>query len=187
MSNICLVSGDEYCCFLVCIWISKNCKGTNKTTPTSASSREYYCVTLTLVSHCLTAVKLSWELISYITITPSALRKNCLVMLRYLQEEQRERRVKSVVPKMYFSCRNKVTMTFKTNNATAEFLHLIFCFVLKHLIFCFVSVLKLTAPALLYPTSAAPPCCCPPLSFLHCNLYLCAKMFKRHVNASNNF
>lgn len=45
-------------------------------------------VTLTLVSHCLTAVKLCSAVTSYITITPSALRKNCLVMLRYLQEEQ---------------------------------------------------------------------------------------------------
>lgn len=45
------------------------------------------CLTLTLVSHCLTAVKLCSAVMSYITTTPSALRKNCLVMLRYLQQE----------------------------------------------------------------------------------------------------
>lgn len=51
---------------------------------------DWYCLTLTLVSHCLTAVKLSSVVISYITTTPSALRKNCLVMLRYLQDKQEE-------------------------------------------------------------------------------------------------
>lgn len=40
--------------------------------------------TWTLVSHGCTALKLSSTVTSYITTTPSALRKNCLVMLRYL-------------------------------------------------------------------------------------------------------
>ena len=43
-------------------------------------------LTCTLVNHCLTPVKVSSDVMSYITTTPSALRKNCLVMLRYLQE-----------------------------------------------------------------------------------------------------
>lgn len=47
-------------------------------------------LTFTLVSHCLTAVKLCSAVMSYITITPSALRKNCLVMLRYLQGERED-------------------------------------------------------------------------------------------------
>ena len=43
-------------------------------------------LTCTLANHCLTPVKLSSDVMSYITTTPSALRKNCLVMLRYLRE-----------------------------------------------------------------------------------------------------
>lgn len=52
---------------------------------------DLFLLTLTLVSHCLTAVKLGSEVMSYITITLSALRKNCLVMLRYLQGKEGER------------------------------------------------------------------------------------------------
>lgn len=51
------------------------------------NSRASACLTLILVSHCLMAVKLCSAVMSYITTTPSALRKNCLVMLRYLQQE----------------------------------------------------------------------------------------------------
>lgn len=51
------------------------------------NSRTSACLTLMLVSHCLMAVKLCSAVMSYITTTPSALRKNCLVMLRYLQQE----------------------------------------------------------------------------------------------------
>lgn len=40
-----------------------------------------------LVSHCLTAVKLCSAVMSYVTITPSTLRKNCLVTLRYLRHK----------------------------------------------------------------------------------------------------
>lgn len=42
-------------------------------------------VTSMLISHCLTAVNVSFAVMSYITMTPSAFLKNCLVMLRYLQ------------------------------------------------------------------------------------------------------
>ena len=44
--------------------------------------------TWTLVSQGFTALKLSSTVTSYISTTPSALRKNCLVMLRNLRQRQ---------------------------------------------------------------------------------------------------
>lgn len=44
-------------------------------------------VTCTLASQCLTSVNVCSLVISYTTTTPSALRKNCLVMLRYLSAD----------------------------------------------------------------------------------------------------
>ena len=48
-------------------------------------------LTWTLSSQGLTALKLSSTVTSYMTTTPSAFRKNCLVMLRYLQPPRESR------------------------------------------------------------------------------------------------
>ena len=48
-------------------------------------------LTWTLSSQGLTALKLSSTVTSYMTTTPSAFRKNCLVMLRYLQRPRATR------------------------------------------------------------------------------------------------
>lgn len=124
-----------------------------------AALGDCYSLTFTLVSHCLTAVKLGSSVMSYITTTPSALRKNCLVMLRYLQEEVNRKRKcyafndtskipeNSLLALLYCATCKNTGIMFSNENLRGM------CFV------CWC----LTSLVLLYPTSAVPPGCCPQL------------------------
>ncbi|TNN56383.1 Protein arginine N-methyltransferase 8 [Liparis tanakae] len=73
--------GDPFsCCFLKTI-SELSTRGKQELQRTSCGVKGQ---TWTLLSQGCTALKLSSTVTSYITTTPSALRKNCLVMLRYL-------------------------------------------------------------------------------------------------------
>lgn len=73
------------------------------------------CPTWTLSSQGLTALKLSSTVTSYITTTPSAFRKNCLVMLRYLFQ----RHTDDVSEQKLIKC-NNVSLRIRSNTDAAD-------------------------------------------------------------------
>lgn len=75
-------------------------------------------LTSTLTNHCFTATKVSCAVTSYITTTPSAFRKNCFVMLRYLEvSDFTEREHKGAIKPSHLPCSVQTQFNLKHSRA----------------------------------------------------------------------